>query len=177
MFCARLKQSIFYPKKHCYTFLEKPILNSKKKFLIPPKNQIFKRKKNFLHSLERADFLTKEKFLMLKWKSDFSHSKKKLLIFPWQKFINLSEKVKLSKQRKFFITIRKKTIFQTKNLLRLPEKLIFHTCAKHFCIPDSCCLGHLQSVMGHLGLALVFMWGSALREKFNLYSSRVFCLH
>ena len=27
----------------------------------------------------------------------------------------------------------------------------------------------LQPVTGYLGLALVFMWGSALRERFNLF--------
>ena len=38
-------------------------------------------------------------------------------------------------------------------------------------------LSGLQPVMGYLGLALVFVWGSALWERFIFCFSRVFCWH
>ena len=41
--------------------------------------------------------------------------------------------------------------------------------------PGSWVLWDLQSVAGYLGLALVFVWGGALREGFNCNFSGLFC--
>ena len=77
-------------------------------------------------------------FLYLLEKNNFSCPKKKIFILSGKNFLHLQEKNKIFQTNSFskqLLIITVKTIFQTKNFLQLPEKLISYTFAK--CLSDS----------------------------------------